>query len=145
MQEKIFEQISRLIRDLDQLIDITYEEIEMVKSARHAEINRREHEKQALLKQFERNKDLLNETLLLLTQEHTGETLDQLLDPREMKAFEEFKTKLAQLHDANRIYGKFVATLSEFFNSLVSAILPMKEEGYRRETPRPAAFLQVSA
>lgn len=145
MQQQILEQIDCLNDDLDRLITITYAEIEIVKSARHADLDKYQHEKQALLQRFERNKEELNRRLLALTQQHSGLSLEEVLDETALVHFEEFKTKLAQLHEANRIYGTFVATLGEFFNSLVSAILPMKEEGYKRETPRPAAFLQVSA
>jgi len=71
--------------------------------------------------------------------------LGEILPADAQEKLELFKIKLTELHEANKIYARFVVTLNEFFNSLVSAILPMKEEGYQTGQPRPAAFLQVSA
>jgi hypothetical protein len=145
MQAEIMDQIERLNSDLERLIVITHEEIEMVKNARHAEVGACQHEKEALLKRFEMEKERLNQRLMTLTQNNPGLPLEQLLDNESFDAFERFRERLSKLHDANQRYGTIVAALGEFFNSLVSAILPMQEEGYRKEIPKPAAFLQVRA
>ena len=145
MMQNLSEKLDLLISDLERLITITELEIEIIAEARHADINRHEREKSALVVRFERNKEALNEALLTLTQNNPGESLDRLLDDETQQKLEIFKTKLQQLHTCNKTYGKFVSTLGEFFSSLVSAILPMQEEGYTKKMPKPAAFLEVSA
>ncbi len=143
--QTISEKLDLLLTDLDRLIAITEAEIAVIKAARHAEINRHEREKSALLLRFERNKEGLNEALMTLTRNHLDQSLEKLLDEETQQKLETFKSKLQQLHALNKTYGKFVATLGEFFNSLVAAILPMQEEGYTKVMPKPAAFLEVSA
>lgn len=138
-------QLDSLIADIERLITLTYEDIDLIKNARHAEISRHEHEKTLLIHRFERNKTVLNESLLQITENNPGQPLSDILAAEEQDKLELFKNKLLELHEANKIYGRFVVTLKEFFNSLVSAILPMKQEGYENTQPSPAAFLQVSA
>ena len=138
-------QLDSLIADIDRLTELTYDDIALVKSAQHARVAEHQQEKLVLVNRFERNKTLFNDTLQQLTLQHPGQELHEILSPELQKKLDLFKTKLTQLHEANKIYAKFVVTLNEFFNSLVSAILPMKEEGYHTGKPKPAAFLQVSA
>ena len=132
-----------LISDLDILITMTRDEIALVKEAKHAEVGARQREKERVLRRFESNKERLNTLLQTLMQERPDATLEEMLDAEQQSRFAAFRQKLTELHEENRNYARIVAVLGEFFNSLVSAILPMKEEGYRREQPRPAAFLKV--
>ncbi len=143
--QNLREQLDTLIGDIDRLIDLTYADIELVKRARHAEITEHHHQKRLLISRFERNKNLLNETLRQMTLHHPEKPISEVLPDEERQRLDRFKEKLQELHEANRIYGKFVVSLNEFFTSLVSAILPMKEEGYHPTQPKPAAFLRVSA
>ena len=138
-------QLDDLIADIDRLIELTYDDIALVKSAQHARVSEHQHEKLVLVKRFERNKIVFNDTLQQLTLQYPGQELHEIFSSDVQDKLDLFKTKLTQLHEANKIYAKFVVTLNEFFNSLVSAILPMKEEGYHIGKPKPAAFLQVSA
>jgi len=138
-------QLDSLIADIDRLIELTYDDIALVKSAQHARVAEHQYEKSALVNRFDRNKTLFNDTLQQLTLQYPGQALHEILPVDLQEKLDLFKTKLTQLHEANKIYAKFVVTLNEFFNSLVSAILPMKEEGYHTGQPKPAAFLQVSA
>jgi hypothetical protein len=138
-------QLDSLISDIDRLIDLTYCDIELIKNAQHARISEHHHEKKVLISRFESNKAILNDSLQQLMAKNPDATLSDILPEEEQKLLDLFKTKLMELHEANKIYSKFVVSMNEFFNSLVSAILPMKEEGYARSQPKPAAFLQVSA
>jgi hypothetical protein len=145
MMQNVSQKLDQLISDLDRLIAITEHEIVIVSEARHSEINNYEREKSALLRRFESNKEALNAALMRLTRNNPDQTLEMLLDKETQMKLEIFKTKLQHLHTCNKTYGKFVATLGEFFSSLVTAILPMQEEGYSKKMPKPAAFLEVSA
>ncbi len=137
-------QLDALIADIDRLIELTDNDIALVKGAQHAKIAEYHHEKLLLVNRFDRNKTLFNDTLRQLTLQYPGQELHEILSPDLQEKLDLFKEKLMQLHEANKIYAKFVVMLNEFFNSLVSAILPMKEEGYQTGKPKPAAFLQVS-
>ena len=142
--QHLSQKLERLNLILDCLITITYEEIEMIKSARHASIYAKQDEKKRVVKEFEFHKEALNQMLLEITQAHPDTSMEEILDNAIQTQLTLFRQKLVQLHQVNKIYGTFVATLSEFFSSLVAAILPMKEEGYTKAAPKPAAFLQVS-
>jgi len=138
-------QLQSLISDVERLIDLTYQDIELVKTAQHAKVSMNNKEKNSLISRFESNKKSFNDLLLQITHSHPGQELHEILSTEEQLLLDDFRKKLLQLHTANKIYAKFVVSLNEFFSSLVSAILPMKQEGYQKTKPKPAAFLQVSA
>lgn len=137
-------QLDLLIADLDRLIEMTEEEIRLIKDARHAEIESRQHAKERLLQQFAHHKERFNDSLVALTQQHPGAPLEEILAPEIVERLDIFKMKLQRLHSRNRDYGSLVSTVGGFFSSLVAAILPMQQEGYATQTPKPAAFLEVS-
>ena len=56
-----------------------------------------------------------------------------------------FKDKLSGLKDVNKEYAKFVATISEFYNSLIDKMFTLDGDGYERNTLRPATLFMVSA
>jgi len=143
--QNLTQQLHILIDDIQRLTALTYQDIELVKSAKHAQITQNHHEKNRLIDRFESNKSVLNDILQQLTVQNPSKALHEIISQEESLLLDQFKAKLLELHEANKIYAKFVVSLHEFYNSLVSAILPMKEEGYRTGQPKPAAFLQVSA
>ena len=141
----ILNNLTTLNNDIDRLICLTEEDIMYIKAARHDKITQNQQEKELLIRRFESNKSLLNHALLTLSNENPGETLETLLSHQEQEALELFKQKLVLLQEVNKRYGKFVATFSEFFNTIVGQMFPMKTQGYANTAPQPAAFLQVSA
>ena len=142
---QISNQLQKLFSDIDELIALTREDIELVKKANHERIKNNNLEKEIFIKRFERNKELLNQKLLTLTNDNPDKTLEELLSKDEQEALFEFKNRLRKLRILNRDYARFVGVLNEFFSSLAAAVIPMKSDGYIMSRPQPASFLRVSA
>ncbi len=141
----ILNYLNILNKDITLLIELTSQDIDFIKEAKHDLVSKNQKQKELLIRRFESNKSLLNHALLTLSQDNPDKNLDTLLSKEEQDALELFKENIEHLQDTNKRYGKFVATFSEFFNSMVGRMFPMKTQGYANTAPQPAAFLQVSA
>jgi len=141
----ILRSLQTLISDTDALIKFTQEDIAYIKAAQHDKVNKNHLAKEVLVRKFESNKSLLNHGLLEITQKNPSKTLEDILTDEEQSSLMLFKQKLSTLHAINKEYTKFVAALSEFFDTMLSEMFLMKTEGYKMTSPQPAAFLQVSA
>jgi hypothetical protein len=88
---------------------------------------------------------MLNHELLKLATAHEGKTIDEILSTDEATALTQFKDKLSSLKSVNKEYAKFVATISEFYNSLIDKMFTLEGNGYEKNTLRPATLFAVSA
>jgi len=133
------------IEDLDALIEMTNSDIEDIKEAQHENISIRLNEKERFITSFEQKKARLNNELLKLTQENQGKSIDEILSSDEADILGLFKEKLSSLKAVNKDYAKFVATISEFYNSLINKMFTLEGNGYEKNTLRPATLFMVSA
>ena len=143
--DTLTQHLEAMLADLEALIQLTEEDIAAVKAGQHALVDRNNAQKTVLIRRFETSKNRLNTILSERTAAAGEATLHEVLSEEEKVLLERFKKALEELRRCNRTYARFVVTMNEFFGGLVSAILPMKEEGYTVSRPKPAAFLQVSA
>ncbi|HIP02588.1 MAG TPA: hypothetical protein EYG75_03640 [Campylobacterales bacterium] len=141
----ITKQLESAIQDIDALIALTKSDIEDIKEAQHDKLSDRLGEKERLISSFEHKKTALNSELLKLTQSNVGKSIDQILSDDEADTLTLFKDKLASLKSVNKDYAKFVATISEFYNSLIDKMFTLEGNGYEKNTLRPATLFMVSA
>lgn len=141
----ITKQLQSAIQDIDELVQLTKADIEDIKEAHHDKLSLRLEEKERLISSFEHKKTLLNSELLKLTQNHEGKSIDQILSDEEASTLTLFKEKLSSLKLINKEYAKFVATISEFYNSLIDKMFTLDGNGYEKNIIRPATLFMVSA
>ena len=141
----ITQRLESAIADIDGLIALTQSDISDIKEAQHDKLSQRLSEKEALIKSFEHKKTLLNSELLKLTQLNEGKSIDQILSDDEADTLTMFKDKLSSLKSVNKEYARFVATISEFYNSLIDKMFTLEGNGYQKDTLRPATLFAVSA
>jgi predicted nuclease with TOPRIM domain len=141
----IVKRLESAIEDIDALIALTRSDIEDIKEAHHDKLSERLSEKEALINSFEHKKALLNSELLKLTQLHDGKSMDQILDDEATETLTLFKDKLSSLKAVNKEYARFVATISEFYNSLIDKMFTLEGKGYEKTTLAPATIFMVSA
>ena len=141
----ITKQLESAIEDIDALIALTKFDIEDIKEAQHDKLSDRLQEKESLISSFEHKKTLLNSELLKLTLANEGKSIDQILTEDEADTLTLFKDKLSVLKAVNKEYAKFVATISEFYNSLIDKMFTLDGNGYEKNTLRPATLFMVSA
>lgn len=133
------------IEDIENLIKLTRLDIKNIKAAKHNELQISASLKEELIASFENKKSLLNSELIRLTEKNSGKTLNDLLSKKEKELLESFKKNLSKLKRVNRDYAKYVATISEFYNSFCTAIFNQEPHGYHKANPTPASFLKISA
>ncbi len=136
--------LTTAIKDLDLLIDLTQEDIALIKEAKHEELSQKHTLKQQAVVAFETTKSLLNHALMKRT-EDSDEALETLLSEEEGKLLECFKEKLLELKSCNQHYSKLLIAVNEFYGSLFDRMFTFDSSGYQKTKPLPAAMLRVSA
>ncbi len=141
----IYKRLENAIEDIDALIELTSKDIADIKEAKHENLSMRLADKERLISSFEQKKALLNSELSNLVNSHDGKPMEEILTSNESDALEIFKDKLSILKNINKEYAKFVATISEFYNSLIDKMFTLEGDGYEKNRLRSAAIFSVSA
>jgi hypothetical protein len=136
--------LENAIKELDVLINLTQDDITLIKDAKHEALSQKSVEKKQAMVAFETTKSLLNHELLKLTQENP-EGLEGALNEKEGALLELFKEKLLSLKNINRHYSKLLISVNEFYGTLLDRMFAFDSQGYQKTKPLPAAMLQVSA
>lgn len=137
--------LQRAIKDLDALIQLTQQDIEDIKQAKHEDVFEHTKAKNNLILSFEANKALLDNELVLRVKANENRELAEILSDEENALLERMKNSLITLKKLNKQYAKFVVTIGEFYNSLMDNIFPIDEQGYQKSVPKPASILKVRA
>ncbi len=138
--------LNSAIKDIESLIELTKQDIENIKQAHHEDVFKNSKIKEELITSFENKKSLLdNELRKLIRQNGSEDGLEKLLKDDEKQKLDELKNRLAKLHKMNKNYAKLVASVSEFYTSLISRIFPHEMDGYTKAAPKPASLLKVRA
>lgn len=137
------------IADLDTLISYTELDIQAIKRADHDEIFERNLKKDALIKEFETKKDLINQEVQTLAKEYPQKTTQELIGQESGALFETMREKLTKLKQINSDYARMVFAVSEFFTSLMNTLIPKDMPAYgenkRVSSTQHTSFLQVQA
>jgi len=131
---------------LNDLIATTSKDIEDIREARHEPIFERSKIKEQLVKSFEGTKSVIDNEIGRLAKRHPGKDLGDLLDKEQQALLGEMRSKLEQLRSENKRFATLVISVSEFYNTLLSRLVPTAKEptGYGSVAPgRRNAFLQV--
>ncbi len=136
--------LSDAINDIERLIELTKQDIEDIKLAKHEEVFSRTKIKNDLIISFEAKKALLDNELVLLTKAHPNSDLSEIISDRDSEQLARMKDCLMELHVTNKRYAKFVVSVSEFYNSTLEAMFPSEVDGYNKNVSKPANFLKVS-
>jgi predicted nuclease with TOPRIM domain len=145
MPKMITKRLESAIVDIDALIELTRSDIKDSKEAKHESLSIRLQEKEDLIKSFENKKALLSHELMKLAALNDGKSIDEILNEKESDYMSLFKEKLKSLKQVNKEYSRFVATISEFYTSLVDKMFTLEGDGYDKNRLAPAAIFTVSA
>jgi hypothetical protein len=138
-------QLENAIKDLDKLINLSLEDIDDIKEAKHNPQFDRLAIKEEKIKSFEHKKAMIDyEISKLMTSEPT-KPLAELLGDEEHKQLESLKTHLSKLREVNQQYAKMVLSVGAFYNSLLEKIVPTQMQGYHSVVSKEASFLKVRA
>ena len=131
------------IDDLRDLIKISDQDIEDIKSANHNEQFKRLQLKEELLEAFESKKAMIDHEVSKKMSANPQKPLNALLSGEERQKLESLKTELENLRLANQRYAKMVLSVGAFYNSLLERVLPTEMQGYKKVASSDASFLKV--
>lgn len=119
---------------LKSLIEISLQDIDDIKEARHEEIFARLEGKNNLISDFKNHKDLADSAMREMIAKHPNKGIADLLDENAMALIDEMRLNLKELRTLNKNYARSVIAVSEFYGSLINAIIPNQRNygyGYR--------------
>ncbi|PAF50177.1 hypothetical protein BKH43_05400 [Helicobacter sp. 13S00401-1] len=119
------------IKDLQNLISYTYEDIEDIKVANNHSIFERNIIKSSLIKEFETKKSLIDDQMVLLMQTNPDKPLSELITPEISTLLVSMRQNLEALKDINTRYARMVFAVSEFYTSLVEQLFPKEKADYK--------------
>ncbi len=131
------------LKDLNDLIAMSQQDIEDIKQARHDAQFERIGLKEDVIKSFEHRKLMIDHEISKLMRRHPESDMATLLDDEQQASLQQLKSKLAELSDVNKKYAKMVLSVGTFYNALLERVIPTEMEGYDRVTSKDASFLKV--
>ncbi|MBR8462750.1 flagellar export chaperone FlgN [Campylobacter sp. faydin G-24] len=114
--------LDKAICEIDALIEITTQDIENIKQAKHSAVDESVKKKNALVKEFEATKKALDAELVRVSKENNTTTFTDVLDDEIKDKLVLMRSKLETLYAKNKEYAKHVVAVKGFFDSLSKKI-----------------------
>ncbi|ECL0339380.1 flagellar protein FlgN [Campylobacter coli] len=131
---------------LAKLIELTQEDIENIKIAKHDTVASSVEEKNKLISEFSAAKKKLDSALVELNNSST-KGLSELLDEEDKQKLDELKKNLQTLHTTNKEYAKFVLIVKDFLDGLVNKMFDMNDgtnNAYGDKKTTPESIFKIN-
>ncbi|WP_072216442.1 flagellar protein FlgN [Campylobacter coli] len=131
---------------LTKLIELTQEDIENIKIAKHDTVASSVEEKNKLIAEFSAAKKRLDSALVELNNSST-KGLSELLDEEDKQKLDELKKNLQTLHTTNKEYAKFVLIVKDFLDGLVNKMFDMNDgtnNAYGDKKTTPESIFKIN-
>ncbi len=138
-------QIEGAIKDLQDIINITKQDIEDIKKAKHQHQFDRLSLKDEKIKAFEVKKALIDNEISKLISNNPQIELSELLSEDDHKKLQELKELLNELKEINQIYARMVLAVSNMFNSFLESLVPTEMQGYKKVATKDPSIIEVRA
>ena len=112
---------------LNNLIDITKQDIEAIKEAKHEEIFNNISIKENLAIKFQNTKNEIDNIL-----SNRNKPLEEIFSPEEEKEFEKFKNFLNEFNKQHKFFSKLSFSVTNFYNTLLNKIKNKKQITYEK-------------
>ena len=130
--------------NLDNLIDITKQDIEDIKIANHEFLFQRNELKEQYLKDFTHQKAQIDS--ILVKRSESGLDISQLINPEEDKLLGEFKQKLQEFYEIHKKFSKMALLVTNFYNNLMRKINGEEIDiGYKMNRTNPYSSFSLKA
>jgi len=117
------------LKELENLIEFTKEDIALIKSAKHKDVIERVSKKEYLLKSFEIKKAKLNQELQNCIKKEKL-SIEEIISEDESRLFDDFKDRLLVLKELNRDFMAIVVVVKEFYQSFFNKLFSVEQNGY---------------
>ncbi|MEH1010483.1 flagellar biosynthesis protein FlgN [Campylobacter concisus] len=114
--------LDEAIGELDELINLTMQDIANIKEAKHSSVDESVKKKNALVRAFEDTKRALDKELLRVSKESGTTTLASVLDDEVKSKLVLMRSKLEILHKVNKEYARHVVVVKEFLTHLAKSL-----------------------
>ncbi|EAI6361694.1 TPA: flagellar protein FlgN [Campylobacter coli] len=131
---------------LTKLIELTQEDIENIKIAKHDTVASSVEEKNKLIAEFSAAKKRLDSALVELNNSST-KGLSELLDEEDKQKLDLLKKNLQTLHTTNKEYAKFVLIVKDFLDGLVNKMFDMNDgtnNAYGDKKTTPESIFKIN-
>lgn len=131
---------------LTKLIELTQEDIENIKIAKHDTVASSVEEKNKLIAEFSAAKKRLDSALVELNNSST-KGLSELLDEEDKQKLDLLKKNLQTLHTINKEYAKFVLIVKDFLDGLVNKMFDMNDgtnNAYGDKKTTPESIFKIN-
>ena len=125
--------LDEAIGELDELINLTMQDIANIKEAKHSSVDESVKKKNALVRAFEDTKRALDKELLRVSKESGTTTLANVLDDEVKSKLVLMRSKLEILHKVNKEYVRHVVVVKEFFDSLSKKVFGTQTNEYGQD------------
>jgi hypothetical protein len=105
---------------LTNLINITSQDIEDIKLAKHEELFKRNEQKEEYVKQFINLKSQIDSILVQRSQ--SGKPLEELISPQEDILLGEFRENLQKFYALHKKFSKMALLVTNFYNNLLHKV-----------------------
>ena len=136
--------LKAIIKDIDNLIELTKEDIEEIKQANHEKIFNSSKIKDEIIASFENKKSIIDAELIKISNQNPQKDLSEILDEETKEMLSLMREKLFELKKINKEYAQMVIAVSEFYNSLLDEIFPRELEGYQKVGPKKQVLFNAS-
>ncbi|EIX9942361.1 flagellar protein FlgN [Campylobacter coli] len=131
---------------LTKLIELTQEDIENIKIAKHDTVASSVEEKNKLISEFSAAKKKLDSALVELNNSSI-KGLSELLDEEDKQKLDELKKNLQTLHTTNKEYAKFVLIVKDFLDGLVNKMFDINDgtnNAYGDKKTTPESIFKIN-
>ncbi len=132
-----------IIHTIQKLIETTKLDIQSLAQADNEPIFQRLALKETLLKEFDKQKNLIDSQMLALKNKHPNQEFAEVLGQDILDLLDQFKQSLQELKELNHGYARSVYAVSEFYTSLLRKIVPHENLGYGGYAKPQQSFLTI--
>ncbi len=126
----LVEKLNQTINVLDDLIDITQEDIKNIKEANHNLVFNNMQKKESLAKQFSLFKSEIDSILA-----SRNRPVEEIFSKEEEILFDKFRDKLNQFYSLHKRFSKLALSVANFYNTLWKKINSNEKSiNYKEET-----------
>ncbi len=138
-------QLDGALNDLKDIIELTKQDIEDIKIAKHEHQFDRLPLKDEKIKAFEIKKALIDHEISKLMTNYPNKELSELLSESDKEKLQELKEQLNILKEVNQTYARMVLAVSNMFNSFLETLVPTEMQGYQKVATKDPSIIEVRA
>ncbi|QCI28915.1 hypothetical protein [Caminibacter pacificus] len=134
------QKLNDIINVLNQLIEMTTQDIENIKAANHEKVFANTAKKEELAVKFSNLKSEIDNILV-----SRNKPIEEIFSKEEEILFDEFRNKLSEFHTLHKKFSKLALSVANFYNALMKEIKQESPKIDYKDSQLPKSFLKLKA